>query len=107
MEYFLNWRDFEGAQPGKFFKNTIWQSQQVMVGLNCLEPGQSQPMHAHDTSDKFYLVLSGLGSFTVADKVSEAAEGTLVIAPAGVPHGVTNLSNQRLSLLVGIAPPVK
>ena len=44
---FLNWRDFEGSQPEKFYKTTLWEGEHVMVGLNCLEPGQSQPVHAH------------------------------------------------------------
>jgi len=32
--------------------------------------------------------------------------GTIVIAPAGVAHGVTNTGNERLSLLVAIAPQI-
>ena len=78
-----------------------------MLGLNCLEPGQSQPVHAHKGTDKFYFVLSGRGSFTVGDEQKEAAEGSIVVAPAEIPHGVSNLSNERLTLLVGMAPPVK
>jgi mannose-6-phosphate isomerase-like protein (cupin superfamily) len=31
----------------------------------------------------------------------------IVLAPADVPHGVTNEGNERLALLVGIAPPPK
>jgi len=104
---FLNWHDFEGSRTEKFFKTTLWQSDNVMVGLNCLEPGQSQALHAHEGADKFYFVLAGRGNFTVGEEVSEAGEGTLIVAPAGVPHGVTNHGNDRLSLLIGISPPVK
>jgi len=107
MNHFLNWRDFEGARPEKFFKTTLWQGNNVMVGLNCLEPGQSQPLHAHEDADKLYFVLSGRGRFTVGEEVREAGEGLLILAPAGVPHGVSNHGNERLSVLVGISPPVK
>lgn len=77
-----------------------------MVGLNCLEPGQTQPEHAHDGADKFYLVLEGKGRFSVGDEIRDAEAGMLVIAPAGVPHGVTNVGDSRLSLLIAIAPGV-
>ena len=107
MSHFLNWHDFEGAAPNKFYKTTLWQGTHVMVGLNCLEPNQVQPVHAHDGADKIYFVLSGSGRFTIGDEQQTASEGMLVVAPAGVPHGVENQSDQRLSLLVAIAPGVK
>lgn len=101
---FLNWRESEGANAEKFYKTTLWQGEHVMVGLNCLEPGQVQPVHAHAGADKFYFVLAGSGSFTVGDVQQTAAAGMVVTAPAGVSHGVTNAGNERLSLLVAIAP---
>ena len=107
MSHFLNWRDFEGANSEKFFKATLWQGEHVMVGLNCLEPNQTQATHAHAGADKFYFVLSGEGSFTVGDEEKTVGEGTVVVAPAGVPHGVTNTGRDRLSLLVAIAPGIK
>lgn len=107
MNYFLNWREHVGSHPEKFYKTTLWQGEHVMVGLNCLEPGQTQKTHAHDGADKFYFVLEGDGKFAVGDKETEAAAGTLVVAPSGVPHGVTNVGDVRLSLLVTIAPPFK
>ena len=107
MTYFYNWQKHAGSQPEKFYKTTIWRGDQVMVGLNCLEPGQSQSVHAHQGADKFYFVLQGRGSFTVGDEQKDAAEGMLIVAPSGVSHGVTNNSTERLSLLVTIAPPFK
>ena len=105
MNHFLNWKDQVGSQTEKFYKTTLWQGEHMMVGLNCLEPGQQQKTHAHDGADKFYFVLEGLGSFIIGDEEQGAAQGTLVVAPAGIPHGVANNSTTRLSLLVAIAPP--
>jgi quercetin dioxygenase-like cupin family protein len=51
--------------------------------------------------------LAGHGSFSVGDEQQTVAAGALVIAPAGVPHGVTNTGDDRLSLLIAIAPGVK
>jgi quercetin dioxygenase-like cupin family protein len=107
MTYFYNWRDHAGAQPEKFFKTTLWQGEHSMVGLNCLEPGQTQKIHAHEDADKFYFVVDGAGRFTVGDEEKDATVGTLVVAPAGVPHGVTNNTTNRLSVLVSISPPIK
>ena len=105
MNHFINWQDHAGSQPEKFYKTTLWQGDHMMVGLNCLEPGQTQKIHAHDGAEKFYFVLEGSGKFTVGGEEQEAAAGSLVSAPAGVPHGVTNNRAVRLSLLVVIAPP--
>ena len=107
MSNFLNWHEFEGSNPEKFYKTTLWQGEHVMVGLNCLEPGQVQKVHAHAGADKFYFVLSGRGTFVVGDEEQTAETGIVVVAPAGVSHGVTNTGTERLSLLVAIAPSIK
>lgn len=107
MNYFLSWQEHAGSQPEKFYKTTLWQGEHVMAGLNCLEPGQIQSVHAHQGADKFYFILQGSGKFVVGDVEREAGEGMIVVAPAGIPHGVTNTAGERLSLLVTIAPPFK
>jgi len=107
MNYFFNWQEHAGLQADKFYKTTLWQGEHASVGLNCLEPGQTQKVHAHDGADKFYFVLQGIGKFTVGDQQTDAGAGTLVVAPSGIAHGVTNTANERLSLLVTIAPPFK
>jgi quercetin dioxygenase-like cupin family protein len=105
MDHFLDWREHAGASLEKFYKATLWQGERMMIGLNCLEPGQTQKIHAHDGAEKFYFVLEGSGLFRLADEEKAAGVGSLVVAPAGIPHGVTNNGEQRLSLLVAIAPP--
>jgi len=64
-------------------------------------------VHAHTGADKFYFVLSGEGRFTVGEEEQTIAAGSVVVAPAGIPHGVENPSAERLSLLVAIAPGIK
>jgi quercetin dioxygenase-like cupin family protein len=107
MNYFLNWQEHAGSQSEKFYKTTLWQGEHVMIGLNCLEPGQTQKVHAHQGADKFYFVLEGSGSFTVGDDEREADAGSVIVAPSGIPHGVTNNGGGRLALLVTIAPSFK
>lgn len=104
MNHFLDWKEHVGSHAEKFYKTTLWQGEQMMVGINCLEPNQKQATHAHQGADKFYFVLEGRGSFIVGDEERDAEQGSLVIAPDGISHGVTNNSTTRLSLLVVIAP---
>jgi quercetin dioxygenase-like cupin family protein len=105
MRTFFDWREHTGSSAEKFFKTTLWQGQQMMVGLNCLEPGQTQKLHAHTGADKFYFVLEGAGLFTVGDEERNAKTGTVITAPSGIQHGVTNSGSERLTLLVAISPP--
>lgn len=104
MTYFMDYRAHVGARPDKFYKATLFQSERLMLGLNCLEPGQTQHVHTHADQDKFYLVLEGEGEFVVGEEAQRAGAGVTVWAPAGVDHGVTNRGEARLVLLVGIAP---
>jgi mannose-6-phosphate isomerase-like protein (cupin superfamily) len=43
----------------------------------------------------------------VAGETRDAEVGALIVAPAGVAHGVTNTGSERLSLLVAMAPGIK
>ena len=106
MSNFLDYRDHTGARPEKFFKSTLAESPHLLLGLNCLEPGQAQAVHAHAAQDKFYFVVEGQGEFTVGEETCVAGAGVAVWAPAGVAHGVANRGSQRLVVLVGIAPGV-
>ncbi|HEX6643843.1 MAG TPA: cupin domain-containing protein [Gemmatimonadales bacterium] len=84
-------------------KVTVAQGAHLLAGLNCLEPGQSQRIHSHDGADKLYLVLSGKARMTVGEVTHEAGPGTLVWAPAGVPHGVDE-ALERTILLIAMGP---
>ena len=76
----------------------------LLTGLNSLQPTQAQKLHDHPDQDKFYYVLEGEGFFTVGDETQTCGVGELILAPAGVPHGVVNQGTARLSFLTVIAP---
>lgn len=90
--------------PATATKADLFRGERLFVGLNCFEPGQGQKVHAHAGADKFYLVVSGRARLTVGDETREAGPGTVVWAPADVPHGVQE-ALERTVLLVAIAPP--
>ena len=95
---------FEGVNPEKFYKTTLFRSATLLLGMNCLEPGQVQKPHDHTDQDKFYYVVAGRGLFTLGEEEREAGAGALIWAPAGLIHGVRNPAGERLVLLMGIAP---
>lgn len=96
--------DYTGVGTDKFHKSTLFRSEALLLGLNCLEPGQTQRPHEHADQDKFYYVVEGQGRFWLGEEQATAVSGEVVWAPAGVLHGVTNEGDGRLTLLVGIAP---
>jgi quercetin dioxygenase-like cupin family protein len=96
--------DFTGTNLEKFYKTTLFRSDALLLGVNCLEPGQIQTAHTHEGQDKFYLVVEGHGRFTIGAERLSAAQGDVVWSPAGLLPGVENDGDGRLTLLVGIAP---
>jgi len=88
----------------KMAKVDCFRSERLLVGLNCFEPGQTQAVHAHAGADKFYVVLSGKANFVVGERTVVAGPGDLVLAPAGIPHGVAR-AETRTVVLVAITPP--
>jgi quercetin dioxygenase-like cupin family protein len=107
MSYFADYRDHVGTNLERFFKTTIFLSPHMLVGMDCLEPGQSQRPHQHAGHDKFYYVIEGLGQFTVGDETQAGQPGTIVWAPADTIHSVVNTGESRLVMLIGMAPEPK
>ena len=85
----------------KMGKRTLFQSDRLLVGLNAFEPGR---LHAHFGMDKVYHVLAGRGVFLLEGREEPMAAGTLLIAPAEVPHGIRNTGTERLLVLAILAP---
>ena len=85
-------------------KSTIYQSAHLLVGLNAFEPGQSHALHAHADMDKVYLVVEGEGLFLLESSEVAVRTGEMLVAPAGVPHGVRNDSAARLLVMALLAP---
>lgn len=105
MSSFTRVDDHVGERSPKHHKATLFEGRSLMVGVNCLEPGQEQGVHTHPRQEKFYLVISGEGWFTVGQEERTAGAGTVIWAPRGVPHGVRNSGEERLVVFMGMAPP--
>lgn len=105
MTHHKHYTDYVGSRADKHFKSTLFETGHMLVGMNCLDPGQDQHIHAHPGSDKIYVVFEGHGEFTIGDDTFTASEGTIIHAPADVPHGVRNPGDTRLAMMIVIAPP--
>jgi quercetin dioxygenase-like cupin family protein len=105
-EYFRAIDAVAAFDGGKATKADLFLGHFLFVGLNCFEPGQSQTVHVHSGSDKFYVVVSGKARMIVGDETREVVAGTVVWAPAEVPHGVET-ALERTTMLVAMAPPPK
>ena len=88
----------------KMKKNGVFETDRLLCDLYCFEPGQEQHPHTHGSQDKIYYVIEGTGTFTVGDEEKALGAGQIVLAPAGVNHGVANRGQQRLVTLVLVAP---
>lgn len=103
-DYFRSIRSAATFSPDNAAKVDLFLGGQLFAGLNCFEPGQSQRVHVHTGADKFYLIVSGKARMLVGDETREVGQGTVVWAPADVPHGVVE-AVERTVMLVAIAPP--
>ena len=91
-------------RPEKMGKATIFESERILVGLNCFEQGQEHHLHAHADMDKVYHVIAGAGLFLLEGRELPMESGVMLVAPAGVPHGIRNTGRDRLVVLAVLAP---
>jgi len=104
MSSFKKLSDAMQFSSEKMKKNGIFETERFFCDLYCFEPGQTQAAHTHEGSDKVYCVVKGKGLFQVGTEERELGEGEIVLAASGQKHGVTNRSNDRLVVLVYMAP---
>ncbi len=103
--FFKDYKSSVSYQSNEYFKTTLFENEHLMLGLNCLEPGQITEKHAHEVQLRFYLVLEGSGLIKIGNSESQAGPGTVIWIPAGHTHKVVNNGSQNMILLVGMAPP--
>jgi len=88
----------------KMGKATLFESPRLLVGLNAFEPGQLHELHAHQEMDKLYIVVEGDGLFLLEGRELPMRTGDVMVAPEGVPHGISNTGRGRLLVLAVLAP---
>jgi quercetin dioxygenase-like cupin family protein len=100
----VNISDYQLFSSEKMKKNSMFQTPRFFCDIYCFEPGQEQKGHIHGQQDKVYLVLEGQGTFQVGSEKQMLSAGQGILASAGEEHGVKNHTDQRLKVLVFVAP---
>jgi quercetin dioxygenase-like cupin family protein len=91
--------------PDRMGKVSLAAADHLYAGLNCLLPGQQHQAHTHAGQDKMYVVLDGAGEVQLGEELSAVTAGDLILAPAGVLHGIRNTGVGPLVVLVVFSPP--
>jgi mannose-6-phosphate isomerase-like protein (cupin superfamily) len=64
-----------------------------------VHPGRRVEPHAADV-DMGFFVVRGIGFFSIGDEEAVAEQGAFVESPAGVVHGISNIGDGPLELVV-------
>ena len=92
-------------QDGKMARHRLMATRRLHADLYCLRPGQSQTAHVHSEQDKLYIGIEGRARIRVGGEVDWLEPGILVLAPAGVEHGLENSTEAPCLALVIVVPP--
>lgn len=84
----------------KYQKVLLLDSPQSALDVYCLLPGQSQKLHSHEGTDKYYLVWEGRAVVQIGTEVRELGPGEAAIARSGVEHSIANQSTEPLVAVV-------
>ena len=97
--------DRAAFQDAKMARHRLAATPRLHTDLYCLRPGQAQAIHVHADQDKLYLGLEGKARIRVGPEVEWLEAGMLVVAPAGVEHGLENPTAEPCVVLVVVVPP--
>lgn len=92
-------------QDDKMARHRLAATARFQTDLYCLRPGQSQAAHVHGDQDKLYVGIEGRARIRVGPEVAWLEPGVLVVAPAGVEHGLENPTEAPCIALVVVVPP--
>jgi mannose-6-phosphate isomerase-like protein (cupin superfamily) len=88
--YHVNADDLPGNEVSHTFEGGRHGPCSVSFFLVRNQPGQGPRLH-HHPYDETFAILEGSVRVSVGDEVLDGGPGDIVIGPAGVPRGFTNL----------------
>ncbi|BDG61618.1 cupin domain-containing protein [Caldinitratiruptor microaerophilus] len=90
--------------PDKYQKVTLLATERSAVDVYCLLPGQSQRLHTHAETDKYYVILEGEARVRIGEEERVLGPGWAALAGPGVPHAIANDGPGPAVVLVFQAP---
>jgi mannose-6-phosphate isomerase-like protein (cupin superfamily) len=88
----------------KYQKINLFETEQTAMDVYCLQPGQSQKLHSHKGTDKYYLVWEGRATVQIGQAVRELGPGEAALARPGVDHSISNQGREPVVAIVFQAP---
>ena len=88
----------------KMQKIGLFSTDDALVDVYCIRPGQQQKVHSHADFDKVYYVIEGKATVQIGGEVCAVGPGHVALARRGSDHGVRNDGAGDLTLLVLMAP---
>jgi quercetin dioxygenase-like cupin family protein len=96
----LNINDLKRYSPDARVNQPVLMSKDVVTRMNCYEPAQVTPFHAHPDDDEVVLCVEGRGAVTFRDREAvPLTPGAIVNLPAGLAHGIEAAADSRMVVL--------
>ena len=92
---FWDYKDKVAYDRDKANKVALGETAHSRTTLWCLLPGQHIHPHVH-AGDHIWVILEGEGRFLRDGEPVPVSPGTVLVAPAGRPHGIENGGNEGL-----------
>jgi quercetin dioxygenase-like cupin family protein len=102
----FNSSQFFQPTDGEPIRSIITESNNAVVVVWYIQPGQTIPAHIHPNGQDTWTILSGHGEYCL-DQVGTTqaiAAGNVVIAPIGCVHGVFNHGDEPLIFISVVSP---
>ena len=90
--YHVNASDLPGNEISRTFEGGKHGGSSVSFFLVHNRPGQGPRLHRHPY-DETFIIQEGRVQVRVGSETLEAGPGDIVVGPAGVPHGFTNVGD--------------
>jgi quercetin dioxygenase-like cupin family protein len=97
--------NFVQVSEGEPVRSVITESEQAVIVLWHLLPGQRIASHIHPQGQDSWTILSGEGEYVLgAGEVTRIGVGDVAIAPTGAMHGVLNCGEEPLVFVSVVSP---
>lgn len=87
----------------KFTKKNGENAEIVCAHVACLEITDS-PVHKHFKTTETYIVLKGQGKMLLDDEVIDVSEGSVVVIPPEIRHGLHSTTDEPVKVLMTFSP---
>lgn len=100
----LNLDDVIAFDAASKIRKRLFMTDKLEMELVCYDRGQCTVAHHHVGQDEIFLILEGSGTITVGHEPVRVRRGSLVYAPADIPHAIQPDAEGRMVMVFVKAP---